>query len=78
MTTGYGPEEYLRKTATAGVYKVLAHYYGSHRQRLTGAVTVTATVYTHWGRRDETREVLSFRLDRPKDRQPIGEVAFGR
>ncbi len=78
VTTGYGPEEYLRKTATAGVYKVLAHYYGSHRQRLTGAVTVTATVYTHWGRRDETREVLSFRLDRPKDRQPIGEVAFGR
>ena len=74
VTTGYGPEEYLRKEAPKGVYKILAHYYASHRQALTGAAVVTATVYTNWGRTDEKRQVLSFRLDKPKDKCSIGEI----
>ena len=74
VTTGYGPEEYLRKEAPKGVYKILAHYYASHRQALTGAAVVTATVYTGWGRKDEKRQILSFRLDKPKDKCLIGEI----
>jgi len=74
VTTGYGPEEYLRKTAASGVYKILANYYASHRQALSGAATVTATVYTDWGTASETRRILSFRLDKPKDKHPIGEI----
>ena len=77
VTTGYGPEEYLRKTADVGVYRILANYFASHRQALTGAATVTATVYTGWGTRDEKRAVFSFRLDKPKDKHPIGEVKIG-
>ena len=77
VTTGYGPEEYLRKAADKGVYKVLANYFASHRQALTGAATVTATVYTGWGTKDEKRVVFSFRLDKPKDKHPIGEVRIG-
>ena len=77
VTTGYGPEEYLRKTADKGVYKILSNYFASHRQALTGAATVTATVYTGWGTKDEKRVVFSFRLDKPKDRHPIGEVKIG-
>jgi len=77
VTTGYGPEEYLRKQADKGVYKILAHYFASHLQALTGAATVTATVYTDWGTSAEKREVLSFRLDKPKDKCPIGEVTLG-
>ena len=77
VTTGYGPEEYLRKAADKGVYKVLANYFASHRQALTGAATVTATVYTGWGTKDEKRVVFSFRLDKPKDKHPIGEVKIG-
>ena len=68
VTTGYGPEEYLRKTADKGVYKILANYFASHQQSLTGAATVTATVYTGWGTDHEKREILSFRLDKPKDK----------
>ena len=30
VTTGYGPEEYLRKTSEKGVYKVMANYFASH------------------------------------------------
>ena len=74
VTTGYGPEEYLRKEAPKGVYKILANYFASHRQALTGAATVTATVYTGCGRKNEKRQILSFRLDKPKDKHPIGEV----
>ncbi len=74
VTTGYGPEEYLKKDAPKGVYKVLANYFGSRQQTLLGPATVTATVYTNWGRADEKRQVLSLRLDKVKDKLPIGDV----
>ena len=77
VTTGYGPEEYLCKQSANGVYRILAHYFASHRQALTGAATVTATVYTDWGTAREKREILSFRLDKPRDKQQIGEVKTG-
>ncbi|MBR3220718.1 MAG: DUF2135 domain-containing protein [Kiritimatiellae bacterium] len=76
VTTGYGPEEYLRKEAQKGKYRILANYFASHRQALTGAAVVTATVYTGWGRRDEKCQILSFRLDKPKDKHPIGEITI--
>ena len=76
VTTGYGPEEYLRKSAQKGTYQILANYFASHRQALTGAAVVTATVYTGWGREDEKTRILSFRLDKPKDKHPVGEVAI--
>ena len=59
------------------MYRILANYFASHRQALTGAATVTATVYTGWGTKDERRAVFSFRLDKPKDKHPIGEVKIG-
>ena len=76
VTTGYGPEEYLCKDAQKGKYRILANYFASHRQALTGAAIVTATVYTNWGRKDENRQILSFRLDKPKDKHSIGEVTM--
>ena len=74
VTTGYGPEEYLGKDAQKGVYKVLSNYFASHQQALTGAATVTASVYTNWARKDEHRQTLTLRLDKPKDKHLIGEV----
>lgn len=74
VTTGYGPEEYLKKTGAAGTYKILVHYFGSRQQTLTGPATVTATVFTNWGRADETRQTLSLRLDKVKDKVHVGTV----
>ena len=74
VTTGYGPEEYLKKDSPKGVYKVLANYFGSRQQTLLGPATVTATVFTNWGRADEKRQILSLRLDKVKDKVSIGEV----
>ena len=74
VTTGYGPEEYLKKELEHGIYKVLSNYYASHQTALTGATTVTATVYTDWGTAQEKRQVLTLRLDKPKSKHLIGEV----
>ena len=72
VTTGYGPEEYLKKELESGKYKILSNYYASHQTALTGATTVTATVYT--GTAQEKRQVLTLRLDKPKDKHLVGEV----
>jgi len=76
VTTGYGPEEYLKKELERGTYKVLSNYYASHQTALTGATTVTATVYTDWGTAEEKRLVLTMRLDKPKSKHFIGEVTL--
>ena len=73
VTTGYGPEEYLRKEGK-GLFRVLAHYYASHQTDLTGAATATATVYTDWGTAAEKMQILTLRLDKPKEKLPIGEI----
>lgn len=75
VTTGYGPEEYLRKEAT-GTFKILTNYFASHQTALTGPATVTATVYTDWATAAEKREVLTLRLDKPKEKLPIGDVSL--
>ena len=76
VTTGYGPEEYLKKESAKGEYKILANYFGSRQQTLVGPATVTATVFTNWGRPTEKRQVLSLRLDKPKDKVSIGSITF--
>ena len=77
FTQGYGPEEYLVHRAQPGIYKIFAHYYGSQQQTVTGPATITATVFTNFGRPAQTKQVLSLRLDKPKDKQPIGEIQIG-
>lgn len=74
VTTGYGPEEYLKKIGAAGEYKILVNYFGSRQQTLLGPATVTATVFTNWGRPNETRQTLSLRLEKVKDKVPLGTI----
>jgi Ca-activated chloride channel homolog len=74
---GYGPEEYVLRKALPGVYTIKAHYYGSTQQSLTGPCTVTATVFTNYGRADEKKQVLMLRLDRPSDQVLVGEITIG-
>ena len=73
VTTGYGPEEYLRKEGL-GTFKILSNYFASHQTALTGATTVTATVYTDWGTAAEKLKIMTLRLDKPKDKHLIGEI----
>lgn len=77
ITDGYGPEEYLVRAAFKGAYAIKAKYYGSRQQTVIGPATLTATVFTDWGRPTEKRQTLTLRLDRPQDIVEIGRVTFG-
>lgn len=74
VTTGYGPEEYLHRKAIPGVYQIMSNYFASHQQKLTGNVTVTATIFTDWGRDCEASKTMSLRLEKAKDHVKIGEI----
>jgi tetratricopeptide (TPR) repeat protein len=78
FTQGYGPEEYALRRAVPGTYTIKAHYYGSRQQTLLGPATVTATVYTRYGRPGEQRQVLTLRLDQARDLVEIGKVRIGK
>ncbi len=77
LTQGYGPEEYLVRRALPGQYSIKVHYYGSRQQTLVGPATMVATVYTNYGRVDEKRQILTLRLDSPKDMEEVGVVTIG-
>lgn len=76
ITDGYGPEEYLIRKATPGPYAVKTKYFASHQQTVIGPSTVTATVFTDWGRPSQKQEVMTLRLDKQKETVEIGTVDF--
>jgi len=76
FTQGYGPEEYVLRKAVPGVYTIKAHFYGSSQQAVVGACTVIVTVFTHYGRSDEKKQVLTLRLDKPSDEALVGEISI--
>ena len=78
VTDGYGPEEYLIRIAPSGTYTLKTRYFASHQQTVVGPATITATVFTNWGRPNEKRETLTIRLDKPKEDIELGKVQFGR
>ncbi len=76
-TQGHGPEEYLIRRAPAGTFRIGCHLFGNRQQTVLGPTTVTATVYTNWGRPDEQRQLLTLRLERSGERIAIGNVVMG-
>jgi len=76
-TQGYGPEEYLLRSAATGSYQVRCRYYGSQSNHLFGPATVTATVFLNWGRPTQRRQVMTLRLDRQGEAVPVGVVQIG-
>lgn len=78
ITDGYGPEEYLIRKAPAGNYAISTNYFGSRQQTVVGPATVTATIFTNWGRPNEERQVLTIRLDKEKEKVEIGTISFSR
>ncbi|MCL1887442.1 MAG: DUF2135 domain-containing protein [Kiritimatiellaeota bacterium] len=77
ITDGYGPEAYLLRSAPAGIYTVKADYYGSSQQTVLGPATVTARVFTNWGRENESSQTLTLRLESTKERVEIGKIKIG-
>jgi tetratricopeptide (TPR) repeat protein len=76
FTQGYGPEEYILHNAMPGTYLIKAHYYGSHQQTLCGPCTITATVFTNYGRENEQKQVLTLRLEEASDQELVGQITI--
>jgi hypothetical protein len=77
ITDGYGPEAYLLRAAPAGIFTVMAQYFGSRQQTVMGPATVTARVFTNWGRDNEASQLLTLRLDTRGGMVEIGKVGMG-
>jgi tetratricopeptide (TPR) repeat protein len=78
FTDGRGPEEFMIKKAPSGIFKIQADYFGTRQQTAIGPTTLHATVITNWGRRNEKREHLTFRLGEAKEVVEVGEVTFSK
>jgi hypothetical protein len=77
FTQGYGPEEYMIKTALPGEYVVSAKYYGSGRQDLAGATTLLLSFDTDFGRPNQKRTNVTLRLSKNKQKEEVGRITMG-
>lgn len=73
---GYGPDEYLLRTAQPGSYKVMVEYFGSNAPALLGAVTIQVDFYINFGRENEEWRSVTMRLSNPEDVISVGEIEF--
>lgn len=78
VTAGYGPEEFMIRKALSGNYKIEANYYGSQSQKMLTPVTLYAEVYTDYGRPEEKRQTLVFRLNDKNNVVHIGDISYSR
>ena len=76
FTNGYGPEEYCLKRAQHGEYRIEANYFGSSAPSMSGAVTLQAEVFTHYGRPNEKRQAMTLRLSESKETFKVGVIEF--
>lgn len=76
MTRGYGPEEFMIKKAIRGKYAIKVKYFGSSQQKLTGPTVIRAEVYTKYGKRNEQRQEIVFRVEEEKEVIDLGEISY--
>ncbi len=76
ITNGYGPEEFLLKKAPRGFYTIYVNYYSESRQSIVGPVTVYATLYTNYGRKNQESKKITIQLESGKKTLQIGQLEF--
>ena len=72
-TFGYGPEEYLSKFSIPGEYQIQANYYANGSVELIGPTTLTLNIYSNYGRKNETVETITVRLDQEEQVVNVGK-----
>lgn len=71
---GYGPQEYLLKRAAPGKYILKANYYGG--TEYLGPVTFRVDIFTHYGKKNETRRTITRKLMKKNEILVLGEIEF--
>ena len=67
MTEGFGPEEFMLKKAIKGQYRIKAKYYNDNVQKISGPTILKVTVFRNYGKRNETKKVTVFKLDKESE-----------
>lgn len=78
FTRGYGPEQFMVKKALKGKYKVMLHYYGDRQQKIAGATTVMAEIFTNYGKPNQERKLVTLQMEKGADVNgiPVAEFDF--
>jgi len=76
LIDGYGPEEFMLKTAIKGKYKVLVDYYADNVQKISGPTILKVTMFTNYGKANEEKKTITVRLDKEEDDIEIGSLIF--
>ncbi|WP_108801832.1 VIT domain-containing protein [Aquimarina sp. Aq107] len=76
MTEGYGPEEYMLKKAIKGNYKVMIDYYADNVQKISGPTILKVTMFTNYGKKNESKKVSIVRLGKQEAEIEIGSLKF--
>jgi len=75
FTSGYGPEEYLVRTALKGTYKIFVKLF--HSQVYASGTTVCVRIFTNFGRPGrEQYKVFNVRLEKVKQEIHVANVTF--
>jgi tetratricopeptide (TPR) repeat protein len=77
FTGGYGPEEFILKSAKPGKYLVQAQFYGHRQQVVSGATTLQLHLFTAFGTALQQDQSVSLRLKSGKEVVTVGEFVVG-
>ncbi len=74
FTGGYGPEEFLLKSAKPGRYLTRINYYGDRRQNAFGPVTAQIRLITHFGTAQQQEKRITLRLKATQETVEAGKI----
>ena len=77
FTGGYGPEEFILKTAKPGKYLVQAQSYGHRQQVVAPATTLQLGLFTHFGKPTQKAQTITLRLAGQSEVVTVGEFVVG-
>ena len=76
FTGGYGPEEFMIRSAIPGTYKVQANFYGDNRESLAGPPTLVLQFFIRYETGREEKKEVVLRVDAVREVIDIGEFEF--
>jgi len=75
VTSGYGPEQFILKSAVKGKYRVFVNYYSDTQVTLAGPSTVMVEIFTKYADKTEQRRVVCLQMSSVKKKGGNVEVA---
>ena len=76
LRNGYGPETFLLKEAVKGSYEVHVNYFTDRVQKISGPTILKVTMYTNYGKKDETKKVSIVRLEKKSGEIEVDNLLF--